>query len=71
MAEHVAHVRRLEAAGEVSHAGPFHRGDARVVGELVGLVMFTSGAGAAAAHVAADPAVRAGVMTAEVRPWYA
>ena len=63
MAAHFAYLQSLVASGEVVVAGPAEDGS-------LGLVVFSKAdAGAARARIDADPAVAAGVMTAEVKPW--
>lgn len=63
MRAHFAYLQSLVAEGEVIVAGPAEDGS-------LGLVVFSrADAAAARSLVAADPAVVAGVMTAEVKPW--
>ena len=65
--EHLAYMRRQSEAGHYILTGPFaDREDPRGL-----LVMRAESIEAAREIVAADPAVRAGVLRVEIRPWYA
>ncbi len=64
--EHLAYMRRQMEAGNYILTGPFaDGGDPRGL-----LVMRAESIEAARAVVEADPAVRAGVLRVEIRPWY-
>lgn len=63
--EHYAHLKRLRAEGRLVLAGP-----SAVPGDSFGLAVFDQDDRAdVEAIVAADPAVRSGIMTAEIRPF--
>ena len=64
--EHLAYMRRQKEHGHYILTGPFADGaDPRGL-----IVMRAEAIEAANAIVGADPAVRAGVLRAEIRPWY-
>ncbi|HKU55858.1 MAG TPA: YciI family protein [Gaiellaceae bacterium] len=63
--EHYAYLRRLRAEGRLVLAGP-----SAIPGDSFGLGIFDQDDRAdVEAIVAADPAVRSGIMTAEIRPF--
>jgi uncharacterized protein YciI len=64
--QHLANVLSLYEAGKVAIAGPF--GDDS---DLAGIFIFRTTSSAEAKElVDADPAVKAGLMTAEIHPWF-
>lgn len=63
--EHYAYLKRLRAEGRLVLAGP-----SAIPGDSFGLGIFDQDDRAdVEAIVAADPAVRSGIMTAEIRPF--
>lgn len=65
-AAHLAHIRRMAEDGHLVMAGPFL--DA---GEVRGIFIFAvDDMAEAEALTAADPAVQAGRLTMELKPWY-
>lgn len=66
-AEHLAHLNRMAEEGHMSIAGPF--GDD---GDVRGICIYHTADLATADSLAnADPAVKAGRLKVEVRPWWA
>jgi uncharacterized protein YciI len=64
--EHLAYIRRQKEAGKYLLSGPFADGaDPRGI-----LVIRADSMEEAESLCAADPAVRAGVLRMEIRPWY-
>jgi uncharacterized protein len=63
-AGHMAHLNQMAEAGKLIVAGPFTDG-----GQLRGLLIFRATAEEAKALAAEDPAVRAGRLALDVRPW--
>lgn len=64
--DHLWNIRRMMDAGKMSAAGPFVNG-----AELRGLfVLATASADEARAWAESDPAVRAGLLTVEIHPWF-
>ena len=65
--DHVAHYRKLQADGKVELGGPF------MVPDTGGMMITTpvEGAEEIEAYAKADPAVASGLITVEIRPWYA
>lgn len=65
-AEHLKNITRLAEEGKLSLAGPFMDD-----GELRGIYVFNvSSMDEARRLTETDPAIRAGVLTMELRPWY-
>jgi len=64
--EHVMHYRKLMEQGQLAWGGPF------LVTDGGGMMVATSDVSAEelTAFAASDPAVHAGLLTFEVRPWY-
>jgi uncharacterized protein YciI len=66
-AEHLAHLFRLEAEGKLTLFGPvLDAGDLRGIG-----VVTVPTRAEAEVLIAEDPAVRAGRLVLEIRPWFA
>lgn len=64
--EHLANIRKMFEAGKLILAGPFTDG-----GNLRGIFVLQVGSLEEAKTLAdADPAVKAGLLTVEVHPWY-
>lgn len=63
-AGHMAHIGRMADAGKLIVAGPFANG-----GQLRGIFIFKATAEEARALAADDPAVKAGRLALDVRPW--
>lgn len=65
IAEHVAHFRQLQQQGKLALGGPFMDAGGG------GMMVPEAGVGEAeiTAFAQADPAVRSGLLIAEVRPW--
>ena len=71
IAEHVAYLRALARDGEVIQAGPFLGLDGSPGPDgLIGLVLYAVSADAARELAERDPAITAGLVRCEVRPWY-
>jgi uncharacterized protein YciI len=70
--EHMAYLNRLIEAGEVTQAGPIiptdHGPDAD---GLLALIVYAVGAERAREIAAKDPAVLGGMISLDIRPWYA
>lgn len=65
-AGHMANIRRMAAAGQLVLAGPFMDD-----GELRGIYLFAVATiEEARALTATDPAIQAGTLVMELRPWY-
>jgi uncharacterized protein len=63
--DHLRHIRRMMDEGKMLAAGPFTKD-----GELCGIFIFnTESAEEAKAWAEADPAVIAGRLIVEIRPW--
>lgn len=63
---HMDHIREMSAAGRLVMAGPFFDG-----GDLRGIFLFAvDSIEEAEALTAADPAVQAGRLAMELKPWY-
>jgi uncharacterized protein YciI len=64
--EHVLHYRELHQAGKLALGGPFLTPDGG------GMMIPAAGVGAEEIQeiAAADPAVKSGLLTFEVKPWY-
>jgi uncharacterized protein YciI len=72
IAEHMAYLGQLMAAGEVAQAGPVIGADHGPDEDgLVALIVYTVNAERARRLADADPAVRGGMISLDVRPWYA
>jgi uncharacterized protein YciI len=64
--EHLSNVRKMVAAGTFLAAGPFEG-----KGELEGIFVVAAGSPEEAKTIVeADPAIKAGDLTAEIHPWY-
>lgn len=71
VAEHMAYLGRLMEAGEVTQAGPVIGTDQGPAEDgLIALIVYAVDADRAYALASADPAVRAGLITLDIRPWY-
>jgi len=72
IAEHMAYLGRLMEAGEVTQAGPVIGADQGPAADgLVALIIYAVDAERASALASADPAVRGGLISLDIRPWYA
>jgi uncharacterized protein YciI len=71
IAEHIAYLRALAQDGAVIQAGPFLGLDSRPGPDgLIGLVLYSVGAAEAQTLAERDPAITAGLVRCDVRPWY-
>lgn len=71
VAEHMAYLGRLIEAGEVTQAGPVIGLDQGPAADgLVALIVYAVDADRASALASADPAVRGGLISLDIRPWY-
>ncbi len=69
--EHLAYLGRLIEAGEVTHAGTVFPADHGPEEDgLLALIVYAASATRARELADADPAVRGGMVTLDVRPWY-
>lgn len=71
VAEHLAYLGRLMEAGEVTQAGPVigtEQGPAE--DGLIALIVYAVDCDRAYALASNDPAVRGGLITLDIRPWY-
>jgi uncharacterized protein YciI len=69
--EHLAYLGRLMEAGEVTQAGAVIGADQGPAADgLVALIVYAVDADRAAALAEADPAVRGGLISLDIRPWY-
>jgi uncharacterized protein YciI len=66
-AGHFANIKRLAAQGKLALAGPFDKNEFNARGLFIFNVETVD---EARALVAADPTVKAGVLVAELMPWY-
>ena len=71
IAEHLAYLGRLMEAGEVTQAGAVIAADQGPAADgLVGMIVYSVDAERASALAASDPAVRGGLISLDIRPWY-
>ena len=71
MGEHMAYLRRLMEAGEVTQAGPVLGAEEGPAQDgLVGLIIYAVDAERASALATGDRGVRSGLITVDIRPWY-
>jgi uncharacterized protein YciI len=71
VAEHMAYLGRLMEAGEVTQAGPVIGTDQGPAADgLVALIVYGVDAERAAKLAEDDPAVRGGLISLDIRPWY-
>jgi uncharacterized protein YciI len=69
--EHMAYLGRLMEAGEVTQAGALFAPDHGPAEDgLVALIVYAVDAARARVIADKDPAVRAGLITLDIRPWY-
>jgi uncharacterized protein YciI len=69
--EHMAYLGRLIEAGEVTQAGPvIGLDDGPSADGLIALIVYAVDAGRAREIAEDDPAVRSGLITLDIRPWY-
>jgi uncharacterized protein YciI len=69
--EHMAYLGRLIEAGKVTQAGPVIGADEGPAADgLVALIVYAVDADQAAALAQSDPAVRGGLISLDIRPWY-
>jgi len=72
IAEHMAYLGRLMEAGEVAQAGPVIGPDQGPAADgLIALIIYAVDADRASTLASADPAVRGGLISLDIRPWYA
>lgn len=71
VAEHMAYLGRLIESGEVTQAGPLIGTDQGPPADgLVALIVYAVGPERAAKLAENDPAVRGGLISLDIRPWY-
>jgi uncharacterized protein YciI len=71
IAEHMAYLGRLVEAGQVTQAGAVIGTDEAPASDgLLALIVYAVDADEAAALAGNDPAVRAGMIRVDIRPWY-
>lgn len=69
--EHMAYLGRLMEAGEVTQAGPVIGVDQGPAEDgLIAMIVYSVDAERAQALAVNDPAVRGGLITLDIRPWY-
>jgi len=69
--EHMAYLGRLIEAGEVTQAGPvIGLDDGPGADGLIAVIVYAVDADRARKLAADDPAVGAGLITLDIRPWY-
>lgn len=69
--EHMAYLGRLIEAGEVTQAGPvIGLDDGPSADGLIALIIYAVDVHRARKIADDDPAVRSGLITLDVRPWY-
>ena len=71
VAEHMAYLRRLMEAGEVTQAGPVIGWDEIPAADgLIAVIVYAVGPERAGKLAENDPAVRGGLITLDIRPWH-
>lgn len=71
IAEHMAYLRRLMEAGEVTQAGPVIGWDEGPAEDgLIALIVYAVDPDRAKKLAENDPAVRGGLIVLDIRPWY-
>jgi uncharacterized protein YciI len=71
VSEHMAYLGRLMEAGEVTQAGPVIDLDQGPAADgLVALIVYAVDAERALKLAQNDPAVRGGLISLDIRPWY-
>lgn len=72
IAEHMVYLGRMMENGEVAQAGPVIDTDHGPAEDgLVALIVYAVGVRRAREIADSDPAVRGGLISLDVRPWYA
>ena len=71
VAEHLTYLGRLMEAGEITQAGPVIGTDQGPAEDgLIALIVYAVDADRAYELASSDPAVRGGLITLDIRPWY-
>ncbi len=71
VAEHMAYLGRLMEAGEVTQAGPVIGLDQGPAADgLIAVIVYAVDAERARSIANSDPAVRGGLISLDIRPWF-